>query len=108
MTFVVVGGGPTGVELAGAIGEIARTTMVHDFRRIDPRSAKILLVEGADRILTAYPPPLPQRAVRSLQRLGATTRINAQVIDIQPDHVTLRSGGLNGPTEQIATRTVLW
>src|SRR6267154_4121726 len=72
LTFVVVGAGPTGVEMAGQIGELARDTLRHDFRTIDPRTARILLVETADRVLTSFPPSLSAKAARSLQKLGVT------------------------------------
>src|SRR5207244_1735156 len=72
LTFVVVGGGPTGVEMAGQIAELARDTLRRDFRAIDPRTGRILLVEAADRVLTTFPPSLSATAERSLRRLGAT------------------------------------
>jgi NADH dehydrogenase len=105
LTFVVVGGGPTGVELAGAIGEIAHHTLRHDFRHIDPAQACVLLVEGTDRVLPAYPPPLSARAARSLEQLGVTVLTGARVTDIRPGSVALeRDTG----TERVAARTVLW
>ena len=70
MTFVVVGGGPTGVELAGALGEIARDTLRRDFRSIDPADARIILVEALDRVLPPYPPDRSASAQRQLERLG--------------------------------------
>ena len=72
LTFVVVGAGPTGVEMAGQIAELARDTLRSDFRAIDPRTARILLVEVADRVLTSFPPSLSAKAARSLQKLGVT------------------------------------
>src|SRR5262245_1056681 len=72
LTFIIVGGGPTGVELAGSLGELAHTTLKHDFRNIDPSEAKILLFEGIDRILPPYPPELSAQAAASLARLGVT------------------------------------
>ncbi len=72
LTFVVVGAGPTGVELAGQIAEIARDTVRHDFRHIDPTTAVIMLVEGADRVLTAFPEKLSHKAERQLEKLGVT------------------------------------
>ena len=74
LTFVVVGGGPTGVEMAGQIGELARDTLRRDFRAIDPRNARVLLVEAADRVLTTFPPSLSAKAARSLEKLGVTAR----------------------------------
>ena len=105
MTFVIVGGGPTGVELAGALGEIANDTLRRDFRVIDPSKAQIILVEGADRVLPVYPQPLSAAARRMLERLGVTVRTGALVTDIQKESVTLREGDR---TETIPTRTVLW
>ena len=105
LRFVVVGAGPTGVELAGALAEIARDTLRRDFRFIDPTDAEILLVEGGDRVLPVYPPDLSEKASASLARLGVTVRTRTIVTDIGPRSVTLRSGD---GTETIPTRTVLW
>ena len=105
LTFVIVGAGPTGVELAGQLGEIANDTLKHDFRNIKPSEAKILLVEGADRVLPTLPPPLSNHAQRMLDRLGGTVRTGAVVADITPEAVTFRQGQL---AETISTRTVLW
>jgi NADH dehydrogenase len=105
LTFVVVGGGPTGVELAGALAEIARDTLAHEFRSIDPSHSRILLVEGTPRILSAYPPDLSQKAVQSLQRLGVEVRLGTIVTDIQPNAIVVRTGE---ETEHIPTATVLW
>lgn len=105
LTFVIVGGGPTGVELAGAVGEIARHTLTRDFRAINPADARIVLVEGMERVLPPYPPRLSARAEAALSRLGVTVRTGAMVTDIQPDVVTVRSGERS---ERIPTRTVLW
>jgi len=105
MTFVIVGGGPTGAELAGALGEIANDTLRHDFRDIDPSTARIILVEGADRALPSYPPKLSEAARRMLVRLGVTVRTGAMVTGIREDLVTIREGDR---TETIPTRTVLW
>ena len=105
MTFVIVGAGPTGAELAGALGEIAHDTLIHDFRDIDPSRARIILVEGTDRPLPTYPPKLSEAARKMLTRLGVTVRTGAMVTDIQAHGVTLREGER---TEHIATRTVLW
>src|SRR5262249_41971895 len=87
LTFVVVGGGPTGVELAGALGEVAHATLRGNFRSIDPSHSRILLLEGLDRILSTYPPKLSAKAVRSLNRLGVTVRTGTVVTDVQPDRV---------------------
>jgi NADH dehydrogenase len=105
LTFVVVGGGPTGVELAGALGEIANDTLKSDFRTIRPSDAKILLVEGVDRILPPYPPRLSRVARNSLESLGVTVRTATSVTRIDDESVTLRS---DGEEERIAARTVLW
>ena len=79
LTFVVIGGGPTGVELAGALAEVARHALAHDFRAVDPRAARILLVEAAPAILGSFPAPLRLVAERSLRRLGVEIRTNAAV-----------------------------
>jgi NADH dehydrogenase len=105
LTFVVVGGGPTGVELAGAIGEIANDTLRHDFRSINPAEAEILLLEAMERILPAYPPELSTKAARSLGRLGVSVHTGTVVTAITPQRVTIRH---NEAEESIPTRTVLW
>ncbi len=105
LTFVVVGGGPTGVELAGALGEIAHHTLKHDFRFINPDEARILLIEGSERILGPYTPDSSARASKDLNRLGVTVRTGSIVTNIQPDSVTVKSGDKE---ETIRTRTVLW
>jgi NADH dehydrogenase len=105
MTFVIVGAGPTGVELAGALGEIANDTLRRDFRSIDPSTARIILVEGTDRALPAYPRKLSAAARRMLERLGVTVRTGALVTDIRERSVTIREGERS---EEIPTRTVLW
>jgi NADH dehydrogenase len=101
LTFVVVGGGPTGVELAGALAEVARHALARDFRRIDPRAARIVLVEAADRLLGAFPPQLSESARRQLERLGVTVRLGAKVTAIDRAGVSLGE-------ERLAARTVLW
>ncbi len=88
MTFVIAGAGPTGAELAGALGEIANDTLRHDFRDIDPSQARIILVEGADRVLPAYPQKLSDAARKMLERLGVTVRTGAFVTDVQERSVT--------------------
>jgi NADH dehydrogenase len=105
LTFVVVGGGPTGVELAGALAEIARDTLTHEVRSINPANARIVLLEGTDRVLPSYPGSLPARAQKQLEQLGVTVRTGTLVSDIAADHVTVRAGE---QTERIPTRTVLW
>jgi len=101
LSFVVIGGGPTGVELAGALAEISRETIARDFRLIDPTKARIILVEGGPRVLSAFPETLSQRAERALQKIGVEVRTDAVVTRITPDAVWI--GG-----EQIRARTVLW
>ncbi|MFL5911015.1 MAG: NAD(P)/FAD-dependent oxidoreductase [Gaiellaceae bacterium] len=101
LTFVVVGAGPTGVEMAGQIGELARDTLRNDFRAIDPRSARILLVEVADRVLTTFPPSLSAKAKRSLEKLGVTVLTGRTVTGIDPEGVTIDD-------ERVASRTVVW
>ena len=109
LTFVVVGGGPTGVELAGMLCELARETLRGNFRRIDPATAEVILVEATDRILPVYPPELSAKAAASLERLGTLVRVNTRVTDVQSDRVTVQSGGqVAGQRENIATHTVLW
>ena len=105
LTFVLVGGGPTGVELAGALGEIAHDTLRRDFRSIRPEEAVIWLVEGGGRVLPTYPPDLSARAEASLTRLGVTVRTNAFVTAIDPTGVTVKT---SGGSEQILARTVIW
>src|SRR5215831_339517 len=90
LTFVVVGAGPTGVELAGALGEIANDTLRHDFRRINPAESRILLLEGGDRVLPAYPADLSAEAERSLIRLGVRPITSAVVTAIDKTGVTIR------------------
>jgi NADH dehydrogenase len=105
LTFVIVGGGPTGVELAGALAELAHRTLKDEFQNIDPARAQILLLEGVDRILPGYHPSLSAKAQASLNRLGVEVRTNTLLTNIQDEMVTLRSGV---QTEQIATCAVLW
>jgi NADH:ubiquinone reductase (H+-translocating) len=105
LTFVVVGGGPTGVELAGALGEIANDTLRHEFRSIDPANARVLLLEGNDRILPSYPHDLSSQAVRSLERLGVTVQTNTVVTEVSVDWVKIRCGN---EERKIPARTVLW
>ncbi len=105
LTFVLIGGGPTGVELAGALGEIANDTLRHDFRSINPAQAQILLLEGGDRILPAFPPQLSEAAERSLIRMGVRTRTKTMVTGIDATGVTIL---VDGATRRIPTHTVLW
>lgn len=105
LTFVIIGGGPTGVELAGAIAEIAHSAMKGDFRSIDTSQAKILLIEGLDRLLPPYPPELSAKAERDLTELGVTVQTQAMVTDINDHIVTVKQGE---QLKQIASRTILW
>ncbi len=105
LTFVIVGGGPTGVELAGALGEIANDTLRHDFRNIDPSKARILLIEGSDRILPSYPAELSERATAFLAKLGVKADVNAVVTELHPGSVTVKRGE---SLERIPCRTVIW
>jgi NADH:ubiquinone reductase (H+-translocating) len=110
LTFVIVGGGPTGVELAGALAEIARQSLPKDFRRIRPESAHILLLEGGPHLLSAFPESLRQAARRSLERLGVDVRTNAQVVGVDAGGVLWRSAPepSSGPAQRITAGTVLW
>src|SRR5581483_8782747 len=93
LTFAVVGGGPTGVEMAGQIGELAQDTLKGDFRTIDPRVGQILLIEAADRLLTSFPASLSAKAKRSLERLGVTPMLNVTVTGVEADAVTVEEQG---------------
>ncbi|HBF34642.1 TPA: FAD-dependent oxidoreductase [Candidatus Sumerlaeota bacterium] len=105
MTFVIVGGGPTGVELAGALGELALYTLRHDFSFIKPNEVKIHLLEGMDRVLQPFPPSLSERARKGLESLGVTVETNCCVTNIDIPSVRLKR---NGQEDEIRTRTVLW
>lgn len=105
LTFVVVGGGPTGVELAGALAELAFTTLKDHFRNIDPHQTKIILLEGMDRVLPPYPPELSMEAETSLKSLGVDVRTSTLVTDIQGDVVTTKNGD---EVTQLRAQTVLW
>ncbi|MBX7194698.1 MAG: NAD(P)/FAD-dependent oxidoreductase [Sandaracinaceae bacterium] len=100
-TFVVVGAGPTGVELAGAIAEIAGRTLARDFRRFDPTTARVILLEGGDRVLPSFTPDLSEQALASMKRLGVEVRLGARVTGVEADVVRVGA-------EEIRTRTVLW
>jgi NADH dehydrogenase len=101
MTFVIIGGGPTGVELAGALAELSRSTLARDFRRIDPKTTRIVLVEAGPRLLASFPPRLSAVAERALTRLGVEVRLGAPVIGCDCNGVTLGD-------ERIESRTVIW
>jgi NADH dehydrogenase len=102
----VVGGGPTGVEIAGQIGELARDTLRGDFRRIDSRNGRILLVEAADRLLTSFPASLSAKAKRSLERKGVTVMLNATVVELDAESVMIEHQG--GERERVETHTIIW
>jgi len=101
LTFVIVGGGPTGLELAGAIAELAQHGMEHEYRQIDPATARVILVQSAPRVLPTFPPALSARAEHSLRALGVDVRLGTRVRGVSQDGVDLG-------TERIAARTVLW
>jgi NADH dehydrogenase len=106
LTFVVVGGGPTGVEMAGQIAELARDTLSRDFKTADPRTGRILLIEATDRVLSSFPASLSTRAAHSLKRLGVTPLLGRTVVGVDGDAVTMKDG--SGNTERIPARTVIW
>src|SRR5438477_7022894 len=101
LTFVIIGGGPTGVELAGALAELARAALARDFRRIDPATARIVLVEAGPRLLATFPPALSSRAARALGRLGVEVRLGAAVTQCDAEGAVLGS-------ERIESRTLIW
>jgi NADH dehydrogenase len=101
LTFVVIGAGATGVELAGTLAEIARHTLRGEFRRFDPREARIVLIEGSDRVLPPYPPDLSEKALAQLERLGVTVWLGKRVTGVDEDGVTLGS-------ERLAAKTKIW
>lgn len=101
LTFIIVGGGPTGVEMAGAISELAKFTLARDFRNIEPGSARVLLVEAGDRLLRAFPEKLSQKATKALEDLGVEVRLNTRVSDINAE-------GVDTPEGFIPSSTVIW
>ncbi len=112
LTFIVIGGGPTGVELAGTLAEIARHTLTDEFRAFDPAQARVLLLEGGTRILNTYPDSLSSKAVLQLQRLGVEVRVGAKVTGIDATGVDVESNPASESNatagERIAARTALW
>jgi NADH dehydrogenase len=106
LTFVVVGAGPTGVEMAGQIAELARDTLRRDFRSVDTRAARVLLVEALDRVLTSFPESLSRKTEHALRQLGVTTLLGHTVVDIAHDSVAIR--GPDGEGERIDAHTVVW
>ncbi len=105
LTFVIVGAGPTGVELAGAIGEIARQTLKNDFRSIHPEEAQIILLDGSPRLLMTFPEDLARKAEQSLVKLGVQTKMSAMVHELDRDGVGLQ---VDGSAEHISSKTVIW
>jgi NADH:ubiquinone reductase (H+-translocating) len=105
LTFVIVGAGPTGVELAGAIGEIARQTLTNEFRSIRPEEARIILLNGAPRVLMSFPEDLAEKAARSLRGLGVEVRCRARVQHVDKEGVRIESDGRD---DSIAAKTVIW
>ena len=106
LTFVVVGGGPTGVEMAGQIAEMARRTLRREFRAIDPREARILLVEASDRVLGTFPPRLSVRAQRALERLGVSVLLGRRVLEVDEGSVTVEDA--EGTLETIPVCVIVW
>src|SRR5215475_13511044 len=105
LTFVIVGAGATGLELSGALAEIARETMRHDFRKIRPQEARIILMEGAPRVLGAFPEDLSAKAEKLVRRLGVEVVKGVMVTNIDADGVTFKR---DGASESLAAKTVLW
>jgi NADH dehydrogenase len=106
LTFVVVGAGPTGVEMAGQIAELARDTLPGEYRAADPGTARILLVEAADRVLTTFPASLSAKAARALERIGVTALTGHTVVGVDKGGVTIDDG--DGGQERIASHNVIW
>ncbi|HXD70813.1 MAG TPA: NAD(P)/FAD-dependent oxidoreductase [Gaiellales bacterium] len=106
LTFVVVGGGPTGVEMAGQIAELGRDTLKRDFRSADTRAARVLLVEAADRVLGGFPESLSASAERALAKLGVTPLVGHTVVDVTAGDVAIRGAG--GAVERVPARTAVW
>jgi NADH:ubiquinone reductase (H+-translocating) len=105
MTFIVVGGGPTGVEISGQLAILSRHTMKSDFRRIDPRAARVILLDAGERVVAAFTEATSAKAAKDLADLGVTVREHAMVTGIDPRGVTVKIGD---KTERIAARTVIW
>jgi NADH dehydrogenase len=106
LTFLVVGAGPTGVEMAGQIAELANDTLPGEYRSIDTRQGRVLLVETGDKVLATFPDPLPDRAAASLEQLGVTLMLSHTVVDVGPESVTVEDQA--GSRTRIPTRTVVW
>ena len=107
LTFIIVGGGPTGVELAGTLAELAYKTLADEFRHIDPTQARIILLEAVDRILPPYSPDLSAKAEQSLTQLGVTVQTRTMVTEIQDGIIKVKRGD-NNETGQIQAQTILW
>ena len=105
LTFAIVGAGPTGVELAGAIAEIARQTLKHDFRSIDPEDAQIILLDASPRVLMTFPEDLADKAVLSLAKLGVKTKMGAMVHELTQDGISYQA---DGSAQTLSTKTVIW
>ncbi|ANO50449.1 hypothetical protein BA177_03810 [Woeseia oceani] len=101
LTFVVVGGGPTGVEMAGAISEVARKALSKGFRRIDPRTARVLLIEAGPRLLSSFTPAMPEYARNALEKLGVDIRLGDAVTQCSADGVQVKDGN-------IPATTIIW
>jgi NADH dehydrogenase len=108
LTFAIVGGGPTGVELAGALAEIARQSLRQDFRTIEPETARIVLIEGGPHVLGTFPEPLRTAARRSLERLGVEVRTGCLVTSVDDEGVTWRPTTGSAGVERLAAQTILW
>ena len=106
LTFVVVGAGPTGVEMAGQIGELAHDVLRRDFRAADTAAARVLLVEASDRVLPAFPESLSARAAHALERLGVTPLLGHTVVDVSADSVSIQPP--SGEVERVEARTAVW
>jgi NADH:ubiquinone reductase (H+-translocating) len=112
MTFVVIGAGPTGVEMAGTLAEIARHTLNGEFRRIDPAQAHVILVEGGPRVLQAMPEGLSEKALQQLRKLGVDVRLNARVVRVDAEGIEVKSASsaidTRGDSYEISSNTVIW
>jgi NADH dehydrogenase len=106
LTFVVVGAGPTGVEMAGQIAELARDTLPREFRESDPRTGRVILVESSGRVLSSFPPSLSRRAARSLQQLGVTPMVGHTVVDVKAGGVTIKAP--DGSLSEVPSHTIIW
>jgi NADH dehydrogenase len=108
LTFVVVGGGPTGVEMAGSVAELAHVTMRRDFRAIDPITTRVVLIEGQNRVLSQFVEKLSARALDQLREMGVEVLLDCHVTDVQPDHVLYKPDGGKSDPQRIDTETVIW